>query len=247
MDDLRIRTNDEATRKDIEEAITQWLPSVSRPGDTVFIYFSGLAVYVPGGENDLRRRIAAHDFMSLDTYESLIELQKQGKLPQELASQVTEAAKIVQQAGTKERAAMSLIQAKGITDTLFAHWLQMLSGRQILVILDSGYAFSFAPLPKAGPVGFNFLNSNVARLNDLGQREIALLGGCGVAGSDVVRDPERLSLMTGCLIKCLTSLPGPITLEQAHKYITEHQGDGKKQLPEPCMVNRCSKPVVLKP
>ena len=57
LNDVRIRTNDEATRKDIEEAITQWLPSVSRPGDTVFIYFSGLAVYVPGGENDLARRL----------------------------------------------------------------------------------------------------------------------------------------------------------------------------------------------
>ena len=96
-------------------------------------------------------------------------------------------------------------------------------------------------------MGFNSLTRDASRLDDLGQREIALLGGCGVTGSDVVRDPERLSLMTGWLIKCLTSLPGPITLEQAHKYITEHQGDGKTQLPEPCIVNRCNKPVVLKP
>ena len=51
---------------------------------------------------------------------------------------------------------MSLIQAKGITDTLFAHWLQMLSGRQILVILDSGYAFSFAAAVEGRSGGIQF-------------------------------------------------------------------------------------------
>jgi hypothetical protein len=246
LDDVRIRTNDEATRKDIEEAITQWLPSVSRPGDTVFIYFSGMAIYVPGGEDDLGSALAAHDFMSLSTYEELAEMKRQGKLPDDLAPPFAEASRIVKQAGTKEQAAMSLIQAKAITNTVFAHWLQMLAGRQIVVILDSGFAFSFVPVSNAGPAATGF-GRNVSRLKDLGQIEIALLGGSGISVSEVARDPERLSLMTGWLIKCLTSLSGPITLEQAHKYITDHQNDGKTQLPEPCLVNLCTKPVVLKP
>jgi hypothetical protein len=41
LNDSRVYTNDQATRKNLEIAVTQWLPSVSRPGDTVVIYYSG--------------------------------------------------------------------------------------------------------------------------------------------------------------------------------------------------------------
>jgi hypothetical protein len=39
----RLVVDNQATRANLEELILRWLPSVSRPGDTVFIYFSGHA------------------------------------------------------------------------------------------------------------------------------------------------------------------------------------------------------------
>ena len=37
---------EQATKARLEELIARWLPSVSQPGDTVFIYFSGHAGHV---------------------------------------------------------------------------------------------------------------------------------------------------------------------------------------------------------
>ena len=41
VSEAKIFTNDQATKANLQEAITGWLPKVSRPGDTVFIFFSG--------------------------------------------------------------------------------------------------------------------------------------------------------------------------------------------------------------
>src|SRR5262249_10337687 len=40
LDEAQVFVGGQATRDQMERAITRWLPSVSRPGDTVFIYIS---------------------------------------------------------------------------------------------------------------------------------------------------------------------------------------------------------------
>lgn len=41
LDRSRVLVNDQATRDSIQEAFTKWLPTETKPGDTVFIYYCG--------------------------------------------------------------------------------------------------------------------------------------------------------------------------------------------------------------
>lgn len=41
LDESKLLIDAQATKKSIKEAVTKWLPNQTRPGDTVFVYFSG--------------------------------------------------------------------------------------------------------------------------------------------------------------------------------------------------------------
>ena len=98
-----------------------------------------------------------------------------------------------------------------VSEDLFAHWLQGLSGRQVVVILDSPCASAFAPRDgSSGP-----MSGGVSRLGTLGQEEIALLGACGEQLFDVHRDPQGLSLMTELLIESIRGASGRLSIEEA--------------------------------
>ncbi len=47
LDELKLFVNEQATKPQMEQAITEWLPKVSKPGDTVFIYFTGHGGVIP--------------------------------------------------------------------------------------------------------------------------------------------------------------------------------------------------------
>lgn len=82
---LRLYQNEEATRKQMKSAITEWLPSVSRPGDTVFIFFSGHGTQIPDdgseekdGKDEVLMTTDALDFR---VFNEMFKLDKDGKLP----------------------------------------------------------------------------------------------------------------------------------------------------------------------
>jgi hypothetical protein len=50
--DTKILLGKDATRAGIEEALVRWLPSVSAPGDTVFIFYTGHGVTIPSDDPD---------------------------------------------------------------------------------------------------------------------------------------------------------------------------------------------------
>ena len=264
--DVRVYTNDQATRKKVEEALTQWLPSVSRPGDTVLIFFSGLALPLPDEQTESRGGVlATHDFLPPPVFALLMEKAKKVGIPSELAPRLRAAAELVNQAGSKEHKARTLFRATGVDHDVFAHWLQGLAGRQVIVILDTGFAGTFVPPGVASPDTANDavegLSNQIGRLKGLGQQEIAFLGACGAQQPNVLRVPEELSLLTHCLVQNLVRAPGPVTLDEAHRTITSKieelfaevnrklHAEGKEPISpyRPCMVNTCSQPVLLKP
>ena len=55
LDDVRVLKGPDATREKIEKAITEWLPAVSKPGDTVFIYHSGHGGQTEDDDGDERQ------------------------------------------------------------------------------------------------------------------------------------------------------------------------------------------------
>ncbi len=94
----------------MQESITRWLPSVSRPGDTVFIYFSGHAAKLDDG-----------DSTKPDGRDETI-----GPYDVDVGPATLPCA---------ER--MRLFRKTNIVDDTMARWLQELHGRQIVLILDT--------------------------------------------------------------------------------------------------------------
>lgn len=117
LDPQRTRTlvGEETTRANIEEAITRWLPSVTQPGDTVFIFYGGhggLIKNLDGTKPDGKDGV-------LTTYNDAFQSQKLS-----IDDWDTEARKHF------------------ISDGTLARWLQELPGRQIAVLISSCHAGS---------------------------------------------------------------------------------------------------------
>ncbi len=248
---VRLLTNDQATRTNVEQAITQWLPSATQSGDTVFIFFSGMAMPISqaAGVQASGVVLPLHEFMMASTVESLQKARSEGKLSDSKASQLAYAEQLMQRNGSGDRGKLAVVRQWGITDDLFAHWLQSLAGRQVVVILDAPQASAFgSQLQNSNP-----LSAGVSRLGQLGQREIALLGACGESLFDVQRDAQGLSLMTELLIQSLQSASGPLSLGEAHQILETNtqqrlaQAGKNSAVYRPYLLNNCTRKVFLKP
>lgn len=98
---------EDATRANIQEAITKWLPSVSQPGDVVFIYYvghGGTVKNLDGTKPDGRDGF-------LTVYDNDI-------------------GRVNSQAEWEEG-----MRRRCITDAMLARWIQELAGRQVVLLL----------------------------------------------------------------------------------------------------------------
>ncbi len=105
----------QATRANIEAAITRWLPSITQPGDSVFIFYAGhggLIKNLDGTKSDGKDGV-------LTTYNNAFQSQK-----------LTEDE---WDAGARKNF---------ISDITLARWLQELPGRQIALMISSCHAGS---------------------------------------------------------------------------------------------------------
>ena len=234
LDDQRVLVGEQATRDAIEEAITKWLPAVSRPGDTVFIFHSGHGGQIPDDDGDetqadtLDEFILPYDFVSSDALKAasllkrhdlarwMLKLAEAGPEPEDREAHEKWLAKVDDR----------LTRRTGITDDQFGHWLQALDGRQVVVILDICHSGGFASREKglqpevSGPQ-FNFLDRELSRLKDIGQRNVSLLAACrtGEASQAVVwtgKDSGLLfSPMTYFLRLRIAGSTGPLELVPA--------------------------------
>ncbi|MEQ8791508.1 MAG: caspase family protein [Pirellulaceae bacterium] len=106
----RLVVDDQATRANLEEQIFRWLPSVSRPGDTVFIFFSGHAGQTetdaenePDGQDET---LAPYD---IDNGTADMTIQQR----------------------------LARLAETEIRDDTLARWIQELQGRHVVLILDT--------------------------------------------------------------------------------------------------------------
>ncbi|HET6881717.1 MAG TPA: DUF4384 domain-containing protein [Pirellulales bacterium] len=259
-----------ATRKNLEDAVTRWLPSVSRPGDTVVIFFSGHGGQVSDDNGDEADRqdefLLPYDYLNLEILAGLAVRERRGQLDPRLAPRLAYYRRLVQRAGSAERASALLQRTSSVTDDLFAHWLQRLSGRHVVAILDICHAGGFATREKGvedddEAPDFDFLEQEVTRLKDIGQRDTALMAACGVRELSYVRLQGDFGVMTKNLLDGITAAPGSLTLKEGfercrtgmHAYFVEVnqalRAAGKRPLTEhrPYLVDYCSKPPLLKP
>lgn len=175
MTNTRLLLNEQATRSGIEESLTQWLPAVSKPGDVVFVYFSGHA-----GQYE------SHDRSESDG-------QDEALCPWDFDAGVS---------GQSFEERIAMAKSTSILDDTLARWLQELSGRQVVLVLDTCYSGGFTQ-KKSGPIKSNLLANEAARVKDISQSNMVVLSSCA---SDEQSQFEGTSNQTMWFTYCLSEL-----------------------------------------
>lgn len=226
LNDLKLYTNETATRANLQAAITRWLPSRSRPGDTVFIYFSGHGSKVSdqqstGDEADGKDEVLVpHDYIDAGILNALL---KQKELPVTVIKRLRRILPKIKNGKTLREKNSILIRETGVSDDLFAKWLQHLDGRKVVVILDVCFSGGFVANEEKGnakqPAAFDFLDTEISRLKDLGQRDAVMLASSrsGQTSLEAVLGNE-LSVMTNYLVESLQRSPGTLTVDHAYTH-----------------------------
>ncbi len=159
LSEARVIVNSEVTLEKMREMITEWLPSATKPGDTVFIYFSGHGAQIPDDDGDEKDKLdevlAPYDAMGPDILLLLAERDKAGQLEPGLSQRVRglfqilvdTINRVLAQLGGKSapgaeeaasrKAIVNLLQQTQLTDDELGHWVQKLDGRRVVVILDA--------------------------------------------------------------------------------------------------------------
>ena len=273
LDGVRVNLNQQATRANLEYAVARWLPAVSKPGDAVFIYFSGHGAQIPDDNGDeadgLDEALLPCDVMPPAALKTLLEQRQAGRLGASLAALVGQRYQLYQ--SDPKRGAELLMRASAVSDDLFGRWLQNLDGRQVVVILDICFSGGFASQEKAvesaaGGERFDFLDRELARLKDIGQRDTALFAASGAREVSIEGLQTQLGVMTSYLAGALGKAQPPLNLQQAYDwtstgmaaYFASEQfrkindaraASGKEPIKpqHPYLVNLCTQMPVLKP
>jgi Caspase domain/Domain of unknown function (DUF4384) len=117
-----------------------------------------------------------------------------------------------------------------VSDDRFGHWLQALDGRKIVVVLDACKSGGQANNEKSLKIkGFDFLEGELARTKDIGQKQAAVLASSHAAQVSLVRREGDLSVMTYFLIEKLRSSDRKISLQDMYQYVLKKVPEYMKQ------------------
>jgi hypothetical protein len=227
---------------------------VSRPGDTVIVYFSGHGLKVDG-KNGPEYHLAPYDHLGAAEINVLLRQLKEDQLNAErdavLKSEAEQLQKIAESYGAE--GVMQIMRQRTITRGDFVNWLRMLDGRQIIVVLDACHSGGFSDSSGAKDlIKSDFLDDDVSRLKDLGQRDIALLVACSAEELSRVRQEQDLSVMTYFLVEAIERATGPLTLEEGYQYCAARMkeyfaGRPQENTHEPHLSGQSSRPALLRP
>jgi hypothetical protein len=185
LDEGKVFLDADVSRQKMQDAITQWLPSVTKPGDTVFIYFGGHGdALASKKKNDPHVRgsyLLPYDFVPFWSVVGMLHRQKEGKLSDEMTKRLRTYQGWLKGLDNSQVDEVLALKS-GITDDQFGHWLQRLAGRQVVVLLNACHSAGFAAEGKdlfGNDSSFDFLTNEMSRLKDLGQGETALIAAAG--------------------------------------------------------------------
>ncbi|MEN6494976.1 MAG: DUF4384 domain-containing protein [Thermoguttaceae bacterium] len=225
--DVSVLINEQATLENIQERIRNWLPQVTRPGDLVMIYWSG-----HGG------RSADQDGDEKDGYDEYL-VPSDGRLDN-----------------------IDTIRRTMLLDDTFGRWIQDLDGRRLVVVLDTCYSggqssqakglANAAANPAAPNANFDFLDGDLERTKDLGQKEMAILTSSTANQVSFERKEGDLSAMTFFFIAQLRHGRGQISLPEMWEGLkgkvaayVEQNFPGSTQTP--VLIDYTTPPLYLRP
>ncbi len=241
LDEAFLLVDQQATLREVRRLISETLRDKTSPGDTVILYMSthGARCADDNGDED-------------DGFDELLVMHD---------SDIT---------------SIDTIRATTLVDDQFGRWLQQLDRRRIIVILDACHsagqaqagrqgagnasgANAFEPYAKylrlAGDTSAgddNFLDDELRRIKDIGQRDTVLLAAARPAQIAYMRREADLSVMTYELLQLLRPAAGGVTVSQAHQHLlravpayVEKHFPGATQTP--VLVADMAAPAYLKP
>ncbi len=182
----KLIVDQQATRANMEELITRWLPSVTQPGDTVFIYFSGHAGTTPnldGSEPDgLDEMIGPYDLEAGDP-------------------------------GMTREQREARFRDSSIVDDVLARWIEELSGRHVVLILDTCHSGGVVE----GKGLTRFFGDEATRVKDIAQLDVNVLTSCAADEQALFEGtPDKTMWFTHFLAQAVETLPAPVTVRTAY-------------------------------
>jgi len=182
----------DASLENIEHRLRTQLPKDTRPGDVVVIYWSGHGARCADDNGDEK-----------DGYDEYL-VPYDGQYADE-----------------------ATIRRTMLLDDTIGRWLLGLDGRKLVVILDTCHSAGQSehekglakglgnPVPLGGDVEFDFLDGEMERAKDIGQKNTAMLASSKASQVSFERKERDLSVMTYCLVEQLEASSGPLTLQAA--------------------------------
>lgn len=192
----KLLVDQQATYTDWKKAIAIWLPSVSQPGDEVFIYIAAHAAYF---ENPLSSERDRRD---------------EGFAPYD----IDRGTRDMSEAERTRRWTNSFV----LDDTL-ARWLQELHGRRIVLIVDACFAGGLTdgksvhkvPLSK---LRLNFFDDDARSVKDISQLETTILTSCSADEQALFEGtPDKTMWFTYFLLQSIENAKGPLTIKTAQQ------------------------------
>lgn len=227
LDEARAVIDGDANRANMEYLITQWLPSVTSPGDTVFISYSGHGGTLPDDNGDepdsLDETLCPADYMTPDVALSLLQRAEKGEitLTDDDQARLGRLVNYYREADAAGRDGTAVMQrAAQITDDAFGRWLQRLAGRHVVVILDSCHSGGFAQnksLTRRGAT-FDFLDGEMVRMKDIGYEGHAMISAAAADEYAWENAEDGLSVLSLMLHDYMTSGPAPATLRDVFTF-----------------------------
>jgi hypothetical protein len=220
----RLLRDKQASKAEIRKSMTEWLPSVSQPGDTVFIYFSGRA-----------GSFQADDPAETDGFDEAL-------IPHDMSFKF---------AATSPQEILKAVRERSILDDELAYWLQSLAGRQVVLILDASYGGGVVE-GKNMAGGFELESQRVKDISQVNVSVMTSCSPDEQTTIDKV--PKDTLWFTHCLMEVMRNSPAgrPLLVEQGFLFaqvkLAELVPEGSpffKQKPE--LVNRTLLPIYLIP
>lgn len=273
LEQIQVMVNQQATRKNFEQAVTEWLPKVSKPGDEVFIFFSGHTGQIADDADDegdgQDEILITHDFAGPAMLSHLFEQQQANKLD---ATGLRRFRELVLLSGIRpgeqnqpsdEQISNNLMRSTGVSDDLLGRWVQALDGRRVVVILDTCYSGGYAEIEKSFSVAdkrnkLDFLDTELSRLKDIGQADALLLGSSSVKKESRFRNDDfpngrgPLGAMTSYLVEALMEPNNQLSMQAAFEHcqagLSEYfQNQPEELRHEPVLIGDDADTTMLKP
>jgi hypothetical protein len=218
----KLVVDQQATRAHLEELITRWLPGVTQPGDTVFLYFSGHAGTSPnrdGSEPDgLDEMIGPYDVDAGAT-------------------------------GMTVDDRRARFRDSSIVDDVLARWIEELSGRHVVLILDTCHSGGVVE----GKGLSRFFGDEAARVKDIAQLDVTVLTSCAADEQALFEGtPNKTMWFTYFLAQAVETLPSPVTVRAAFHFcktglrqVLDRWNEARDQ--EPALTENSLVPIPLVP